>query len=203
MISPRAAFVPGPTVRKIALAAVAPFFILFAASALGLGAEASTLAVVGFFAGMVFPDIDVLTGFIRTTFQTMVLIVLMGFAILLFPVFWPMAQGVCPAAAISGFIPGLDASAVCQIGLAIAMMAAAYVLSWILVAWIPDKNAFHHWTSAAVMMGGVGMLNHIIRISDNPWPLSAGFGIGYALHLLADFPPSLPFLRNPLDARQK
>ena len=69
------------------------------------------LVVAGFAAGMLFPDIDVLTGFIRTSFQTMVLIVLMGFAILLFPVFWPMAQGVCPASSISSRI-----SAECAVG---------------------------------------------------------------------------------------
>jgi hypothetical protein len=195
-------FLSGPTARKLALALVIPIVLLFIASRLGLDGNNSTLVAAGFLAGMLFPDIDVLTGFIRTTFQTMVLIVLMGFAILLFPFFWPMAEGYCPASAITGFSPGLDALSVCQIGFAILVLAAAYALSWVLVAWIPGKNAFHQWTTAAVMTGSVGMLNSIIHLSDSPWPLAAGFFIGYAAHLLADSPPGgLPFFGQP--AKQK
>ncbi len=67
----------GPTLRKVALLATIPFVLLLIANALSLGPEASMLVVAGFAAGMLFPDIDVLTGFIRTSFQTMVLIVLM------------------------------------------------------------------------------------------------------------------------------
>ncbi len=188
----------GPTARKTVLGLVIPLVLLFVASRLGLSPADSTLVAAGFLAGMLFPDIDVLTGFIRTTFQTMVLIVLMGFAILLFPFFWPMAEGYCPVSAIASVSPGLDSGAVCQIGLAILVLAAAYALSWVLVAWIPAKNAFHQWTTAAVMAGSVGMLNSVIHLSDSPWPLAAGFFIGYAIHLLADSPPAgLPLFGQP------
>lgn len=183
-----APFVPGPTLRKIALAIVLPLILISIASYIKLDSDLSMLIVAGFFAGMIFPDIDVITGFIRTTFQTMMLILMMGGAILLFPILWPNAAPFCPAAAINGAVPGLDAPAVCQMGLAVMLMIAAFVLAWILVAWIPAKNAFHHWTAAVAMSGGIGMLNHILKISDNPWPLTIGFGLGYGLHLMADHP---------------
>ncbi|VVC02088.1 Uncharacterised protein [uncultured archaeon] len=183
-----ASFMPGPTMRKIVLALVLPLILLTIASYIKLDADLAMLIVAGFFAGMFFPDIDVITGFVRTTFQTMLLMVLMGGAILLFPALWQTAAPVCPAAAINSLIPGLDAPVICQIGLAVLLMAAAWILSMILLAWIPAKNAFHHWTAAAAMSGGVGMLNYILKISDNPWPLTFGFGMGYALHLMADHP---------------
>jgi len=192
-----AQFVPGPTLRKLALSIVLPLILIVISSSLKLDSDLSTLIVFGFFAGMLFPDIDVITGFIRTTFQTMMLILMMGGAILIFPILWPIAAPVCPASAITGAVSGIDAPTVCQMGLAVMLMIAAFVLAWILVAWIPAKNAFHQWPAAAAMLGCIGMLNYILKISDNPWPLTIGFGIGYSIHLMADHPwRGIPILGN-------
>jgi hypothetical protein len=176
------------TGRKLVLSIL--FLLLFPSIALLIGLEQSfvEIAVLGFFAGMAFPDLDVITGLIRTTFHTMVLLVLMGFAVLLFPYFFDMAQNYCPISFILSLSSSLDPLVVCKLMLAVVLMAAAYFLSWAAIFWIPQKDAFHHWTSAIVMSASLGMLNHILHVSQSPWPISCGFFIGYALHLLADSP---------------
>ena len=164
-----------------------PLLILFAASRLLVPSLDIFLLIVAFWAGLIFPDIDVITGFIRTTFQTMLLIVLMGGAVLTYPPLWGAAVPYCPVSDINGVIgPAFNPLVVCQGGLAVLLMAAAWVLSYIMVFWLPAKNSFHSWTSAAVMSGGVGMFNNIARLSSDTGLLTAGFALGYALHILAD-----------------
>lgn len=177
----------GATVRKAVLALVVPLLILFAASRFLLPGAETTCIVLAFWAGLLFPDLDVITGFIRTTFQTMLLMVLMAGAVLLYPALWGTAAGYCPTDAIRGAVDGaVSPLFVCQIGLAALLMAAAWILSFILVFCLPAKNSFHSWTSMVVISAGVGMLNQILSVSTSPWLLTAGFALGYASHILAD-----------------
>ncbi len=180
-------YILGATGRKIVMGLTVPLLILFAASRLLFPSAETTCIILAFWAGLVFPDIDVITGFIRTTFQTMLLIVFMGGAVLMYPPLWGMAAGYCPVSGIQGVVgAAFNPLVVCQGGLAVLLLAAAWVLSFIMVFWLPAKNAFHSWTSAVVMSAGVGMFNNIAHLSADSTLLTAGFALGYALHILAD-----------------
>lgn len=177
----------GATGRKFVMALTVPLLILFASSRLLIPPSNAFCLIAAFWAGLIFPDIDVVTGFIRTTFQTMLLIVFMGGAVLMYPQLWGVATPYCPASDIHGILgPSFDPLVVCQGGLALLLMAAAWILAYIMVFWLPAKDSFHSWTSAAVMSGGVGMFNNIARLSADSGLLTAGFALGYGLHIMAD-----------------
>lgn len=177
----------GATGRKAVLAIVVPLLILFAASRFIIPGVQTASIILAFWVGLLFPDLDVITGFIRTTFQTMLLIVLMAGAVLLYPALWGTAAVYCPVSSITGVLDAVVSPLfVCQAGLAGLLMAAAWILSYILVFWLPAKNSFHSWTSAVAISGGVGMLNHILAVAYSPWLLTAGFALGYASHIMAD-----------------
>lgn len=176
----------GPTVKKIiALVALAPVVFIIGAVALADGALAGTL-VLGFLLGMAFPDLDVFTGWIRTTFQTMLLIIFLGAGIFFYPYAWNLGGGFCPIGVIKSAAPGLDGVFVCKIGLAGILALAAYVLAWLAVSWLPSKNSFHSWGSAVMFAGGLGLINRATATASNPWPITAGFAAGYFIHILLD-----------------
>ncbi len=176
----------GPTVKKIiGLIVFAPIVFILGA-AVGLNAALSGLLVLGFFLGMVFPDLDVFTGWIRTTFQTMLLIIFLAAGIMVYPLGWGVIGGFCPAKVIGEIAPALEAVAACKLGFAVLIGLAAYVLAWLAVSWLPARNSFHSWGAAVMFAGGLGLLNRAIALTANPWPITVGFGAGYALHILLD-----------------
>ncbi len=177
----------GATGRKIVMALTVPVLILFASSRFLIPPEHVFCIIAAFWAGMLFPDIDVITGFIRTTFQTMLLIIFMGGAVLLYPQLWTAASPFCPVSDIHGVLgSGFDPFVVCQGGLAVLLMAFAWIISYVMVFWLPAKNSFHSPTSAVVMSASVGMFNNIVRLSTSTGLLTAGFALGYFLHIMAD-----------------
>ncbi len=177
----------GATGRKIVMGLTVPVLILFASSRFLIPSEHVFCIIAAFWAGLIFPDLDVITGYVRTSFQSMLLIVFMGGAVLMYHSLWAVSAPYCPASDIQGILDGaFDALVVCQSGLAVILMAAAWLISYIMVFWLPAKNSFHSWTSAAVMSGGVGMFNNIVRLSTSTGLLTAGFALGYFLHIMAD-----------------
>lgn len=176
----------GATMRKLVAMIALPPVIYMLGGALSLSPAECGLAVLGFWIGMLFPDLDVFTGWIKTSFQTMLLILFLGAGIMVYPFAWNSLGGFCPTAQIQSFSSLLEAQTVCQLGLSLMLVGAAYIIAWLLVGWIPEKNSFHQWTTMALIAGGMGMLNRAISISSNPWPLTIGFGAGYAMHIIID-----------------
>ncbi len=176
----------GPTVRKIiAMLALAPVLFL-ACVFVGLTKAEAAVVVLGFWVGMVFPDLDVVTGWIRTTFQTMLLILFLGAVIMIYPIAWGNLGGFCPASQINEISTQLTPAIICKLGLAGLLMAGAYILAWLAVSWVPAKNSFHHWATAVMIAGGLGVLNQVLLISLNQWILPIGVGVGYGLHIILD-----------------
>jgi len=176
----------GPTVRKAFAAVVLTPLVFIIGVSLKLSGPEAFLGVLGLWLGMLFPDLDVVTGWIRTTFQTMLLILFLAAGIMLYPIGWGIIGGYCPSGLIHGISTQLDPLVVCKLGYALLIGLAAYLLAWLAVSWVPAKNSFHHWTTAVFIAGGMGLLNQAVAISENPWPLTIGFAIGYGLHILLD-----------------
>ena len=176
----------GPTVRKLIAAAAFTPIIYIIGVMIGLPVSQSLALVLGLWLGMAFPDLDVFTGWIRTTFQTMLLILLLIAAIIAYPSAWGMLSNACPAELIGSVLPGTDTVFACRMLLAALLGLAAYILAWLGVSWVPGKNSFHSWPTAVMLAGGIGLLNRVVSLAANPWPITAGFGIGYALHIIID-----------------
>lgn len=176
----------GPTVKKIIGTAALTPIIYIGGVMLGLGATDASLLLLGFFVGMIFPDLDVFTGWIRTTFQTMLLIIFLAAGIMVYPIAWGIIGNACPVGLVKGISSGLDAAVVCKLALAVLIGLAAYILAWLAVSWLPARNSFHGWGTAAMLAGGMGLLNRAIAIAANPWPITIGFGLGYIMHILLD-----------------
>ncbi len=180
------------TLKKLALLIVLPPLLLLAAAWADWSAAQAALLIAAYVAGMFFPDLDVITGLLRTTFRAVLLVILVVVAVVAFPTAWAHAGGYCPTGAIQGVLSNVDASIGCQIALAMVMVAAAWAATGLLVGWIPEKDSFHHWTSGILFSGGLALAARILHLTGDYMLLGAGFGIGYALHLIADNDKNAP-----------
>ncbi|MDE1798523.1 MAG: hypothetical protein KGH63_03895 [Candidatus Micrarchaeota archaeon] len=174
------------TLKKLALLIILPPLLLVGAAWANWSAGQAALLIAAYVAGMLFPDLDVITGLLRTTFRAVLLVFLVVIAVVAFPTAWAHAGGYCPTGAIQGVLSTVNAMIACQIALAMLSVAVAWAATGLLVGWIPEKDSFHHWTSGILFSGGLALVAGILRLTGDYLLLGLGFGVGYALHLLAD-----------------
>lgn len=174
------------TLKKLAVLVVGVPVLLAIANGMGFDSGTGMLLALSFVAGLIFPDLDVLTGLIRTTFKTVLLVIFVILVVVGFPIIWGFASGFCPAGVIHSYLPVVDGLVTCQIILALLAVGVAYGAAELAVIGIPAKDSFHHWTSAILFSGGIALVAKILQLTEQSNVVGAGFGIGYLSHMAAD-----------------
>ena len=86
------------TLKKLALLLVLPPLLLLGAAWANWSAGQAALLIAAYVAGMCFPDLDVATGLLRTSFRAVLLVIMVVVAVVAFPAAWAHAGGLCPLA---------------------------------------------------------------------------------------------------------
>lgn len=126
--------------------------------------------------GMILPDLDVLTGIIKTVFKIGAGMIILFIALFLFMT--PMS------AEVGGYmldVVGLEAGTFVQQALAICIFAIiSYFLANLVFGFLPSKNAFHSYIVLILFVFGVWMF------SEKSVLKTAGFALGYLGHIMLD-----------------
>ncbi|PIT84534.1 hypothetical protein COU37_02910 [Candidatus Micrarchaeota archaeon CG10_big_fil_rev_8_21_14_0_10_45_29] len=171
------------TLKKAVEAVVISLILFFLAPMIGVEQAWINAAIISLWAGMLFVDVDAVTGWLKKMMHAASALVFLFIAILifLFPASNSIASQVCGSSLL-----GASGNIVCHSGVLLLLLVVCYILARVLFGWIPTKDAFHNWFMMVAFTLCYAVLTPFIFSASLFVPAVLGFGIGYALHLIAD-----------------
>ena len=176
------------TGKKILAAAILCLVIFFGAPSAGFSDSATFTLLYAFALGMIFPDIDVITGFFKKALHS-IAIFLFLFALIiiaLYPASIQISGEMCTES-LTHSLSGISGIGIyCNAATALFFMAICYIIARAVVGWIPEKNMLHSYLMAFLVIVCAAIFSRFTMAESLFLPATLSFAISYFIHLSID-----------------
>ena len=176
------------TFKKIVAALILAALIYFGAPSFGFS-DASTLTLLYALAiGMIFPDIDVITGFFKKALHSIAVFLFMFALIIiaLYPASITISGDMCTES-LTHLITGISGLGVfCNAATALVFMAICYIIARAVVGWIPEKDMLHSYFMAILIIVCAAIFSKFALPSNLFLPALFSFSVAYFAHISID-----------------
>jgi len=176
------------TGKKILAAIFIAILIYFLGPSLHLSESATMLVLYALAAGMIFPDLDMITSFLKQALHaaTVFLFLFALVVVALYPVSIQISGEMCSETVTHAIFGIIGIVPYCNAGTALIFMAVCYFLVRIVVGWMPDGYMFHSYVMAVLVTICTALFVRFIFDEILLVPMIAAFAIGYFLHMALD-----------------
>jgi hypothetical protein len=176
------------TGKKILSTILISFVLYLLTPALDLPNSASLLLIYSFCAGMIFPDIDMITGFLKRALHSMSVFIFLFLLIViaLYPASIQISGDMCTESitysltGISGF------GAYCNAGTVLIVMIIGYIFAQAIVGWIPDRNMLHSYLMMILVIVCAALFSLFSFEKSLFYPTVISFSVAYFMHISID-----------------
>ena len=176
------------TVKKIVAALILGALIYFGASALNFPSSAALTILYALAIGMIFPDIDVITGFFKKALHS-ISVFLFIFALIiiaLYPASIQISGDMCTES-LTYSLTGISGIGIfCNAATALVFMAICYIIARAVVGWIPEKNMLHSYMMAVLVIVCAAIFSKFALPSNLFLPSLLAFSAAYFAHISID-----------------
>ena len=174
--------------KKILSTMLISFVIYLLTPSLNLSASTGLLLIYSFCAGMIFPDIDIITGFLKRALHSMSVFIFLFLLIVvaLYPASIQISGDMCTESltyAITG-ISGLGTY--CNAGTVLVLMIIGYIFAQAVVGWIPDRDMLHSYMMMILVIVCAALFSLFSFEHALLYPIIICFSVAYFLHISID-----------------
>ncbi|MFH0927776.1 MAG: hypothetical protein V1822_04310 [Candidatus Micrarchaeota archaeon] len=176
------------TGKKILAALLLAALIYLAAPSFGFSPSASIVIIYALFAGMIFPDIDVVTGSIKKALHSIAVFILL-FAIIviaLYPASINISGSLCTESLTYSLTGIFGLSPYCNAGTALILLIICYLIVRTVLGWFPEKNMLHSYLMAILIVACATIFSKFYFPDQLFIPVVLSFAIAYFAHLAID-----------------
>ncbi|MFA5108745.1 MAG: hypothetical protein WC492_04415 [Candidatus Micrarchaeia archaeon] len=176
------------TGKKILAAVLLMILIHFLSSPLGLSTSASNIVILAFAAGMIFPDLDMVTNFLKQILHSAAIFLFLFTLIVvaLYPASIQISGDICSESLTYSIFGISGISTYCNAGTVLIFMGICYIVVRMIVGWFPDGYVLHSYIMALLVTVCAAIFCFFAFDKSIFMPAVVSFAIGYFLHMAID-----------------
>lgn len=176
------------TIKKLVAALILLALIYFLAPAFNFSADSTMILLYALIIGMIFPDIDVITGFFKKALHS-IAVFLFIFALIiiaLYPASIQVSGEMCTES-LTYSLTGISGLGIfCNAATALFFMAICYIIARAVVGWIPEKNMLHSYFMTLLIIVCAGIFAKFSLPQTLFLPTLLSFCAAYFTHISID-----------------